>query len=101
MEAELRERVTLRESRPGLVIQRLLRGRSEWKRKCGESKDVLQAQRVRIRDLEASRDHWREVAQQAQREQERLRGELAEQQRAAAERIAEQASDAHAQKKRG
>lgn len=101
MDAEMRERVTLQESRPGLVIRRLVRGRSEWKRKCRESKDVLQAQRVRIRDLEASRDHWRDVAEEAQREQARLRGELAEQQRAAAARVAEQAAGVRAQKKRG
>jgi hypothetical protein len=71
MEAELQMQRSLQESRPGLVIRRLLRGRAEWKRKCRETKEALQAQRVRIRDLEASRDHWREVAERAQREQER------------------------------
>lgn len=71
MEAELLEKRSLQESRPGLFIQRLLWGRAEWKRKCRESKEALQAQRVRIRDLEASRDHWREVAEQAQRDLQR------------------------------
>jgi hypothetical protein len=88
MEAEFRERRTLQESRPGLVIRRLLRARAEWKRKCRETKDALQAQRVRIRDLEASRDHWREVAEQAQREQARWLAELGEGQRVAADQAA-------------
>jgi TRAP-type C4-dicarboxylate transport system substrate-binding protein len=71
MEAELLEKRSLRESRPGLFIQRLLSARTEWKRKCREAKETLQAQRVRIRDLEASRDHWRAVAEQAQRDLQR------------------------------
>lgn len=76
MDAELQERRTLEESRPWLVIRRLRQGRAEWKRKCRETKDTVQAQRVRIRDLQASRDHWREVAEQAQRDLERLSAEL-------------------------
>lgn len=99
MEAELQEQRTLQESRPGLVIRRLLHGRTEWKRKCRATKDVVQTQRVRIRDLQTSRDHWREVAEQAQREQERLREELAQQQRVAAEQAAEQMLNASPPKK--
>ena len=66
----------LDESRPGLVIDRLREGRARWKRKCQATKEALQVQRVRIRDLQASRDRWREVAEQAQREREQLQADL-------------------------
>jgi hypothetical protein len=74
MEATAEKGLKLSESRPGLVIRRLLQGREEWKRKCRAAKDALQDQRVRIRDLEASREHWRGVAERA--EQEKRHGEL-------------------------
>jgi hypothetical protein len=78
MEANRQRRLKLAESRPGLVIRRLLQGRTEWKQKCGAAKQTIQTQRVRIRDLETSREHWREVAEQARREQGELQAEVAE-----------------------
>ena len=74
MDAAVERTLKLQESRPGLLIRRLLRGREEWKRKCREAKDAIQAQRVRIRDLEASRQQWRATAERV--EQEKLQGEL-------------------------
>ena len=58
MDAKLRERGVLDESRSGLVIDRLREGRARWKRKCQATKEVLQAQRVRIRDLQAGGVRW-------------------------------------------
>ena len=86
MEATLEKKLKLQESRPGLLIRRLLRGRGEWKRKCRESKESIQGQRVRIRDLEASRDQWREAADRAESEKRQLELELAKMRQLTAER---------------
>ena len=42
------------------------RSRDGWKRKCQEAKMALKLARNRIRDLEKSRAHWRQTAQQLQ-----------------------------------
>lgn len=67
----------LQETRPGLLIRRLLRGREAWKVKYREAKAAIRAQRVRIRDLEASRQQWREIADRADNEKRDLEAALA------------------------
>lgn len=86
MEATLGRKLKLQESRPALVIGRLLQGRGEWKRKCREAKVAIQGQRVRIRDLEVSRDQWRKTAELAESEKRQLELELATMRQAIAER---------------
>ncbi len=71
MEAELLEKGRCRSLGRDCSFNGCRGARAEWKRKCRESKDALQAQRVRVRDLEASRDHWRAGAKQAQLDRQR------------------------------
>ena len=66
----------LQETRPGLLIRRLLQGREAWKSKCHAAKEEIRAQRVRIRDLEVSRQQWREIADRTDNQNHRLEDEL-------------------------
>jgi len=72
-----------------ILIPKLLVGRAGWKRKAGERKRRLKAARIRIRDLEASRDRWRERASAAEREVGELRQQHAQTQQALAAANAE------------
>lgn len=62
-----------------------MQGRDRWKQKAGERKARLKSAQIRVRDLEGSRELWRERAEIAERR-------LAEQQRAAAAMSAELAA---------
>ena len=39
-------------------------GRERWRRRCADKQREIRALRVRIRDLEASRDRWKQAALQ-------------------------------------
>jgi hypothetical protein len=51
---------------PRILIPKLVASRDGWKLKAGERKRRLKAARIRIRDLETSRDLWRERARAAE-----------------------------------
>jgi len=50
--------------------------RDKWKNKALERKDILDKNRVEIRDLKASRDNWKSKAMAAQSREKSLREEL-------------------------
>ena len=59
-----------------ILIPKLVASRDGWKGKAGERKRRLKAAQIRIRDLEASRERWRERASAAEREACELRQQL-------------------------
>lgn len=63
-----------------ILLPKLLRSRDGWKRKAGERKRRLKAAQVKVRDLQISREHWKERTEAAQRECEQLREQLRESQ---------------------
>jgi hypothetical protein len=44
------------------------RSRDGWKQRAAEKHRTIRSQRVTIRDLKASRDHWKRVALQCRRQ---------------------------------
>lgn len=72
-----------------ILLPKLLVSRDGWKRKAGERKVKLKAATIKIRDLEASRQDWREQAQKGQGETEQLREQLQETRRQLEEAQAE------------
>ena len=48
-----------------ILIPKLVKSRDGWKKKAADRKKRLKAAKIRIRDLEASRDHWRESTEEA------------------------------------
>jgi hypothetical protein len=50
-----------------ILIPKLVSGRDRWKGKAGERKRRLKSAQIRIRDLEGSRELWRERAELAER----------------------------------
>ena len=59
-----------------ILVPKLLLSRAGWKRKAGERKRQLKAARIRCRDLETSRERWRERAEEAERQASDLRSQL-------------------------
>jgi chromosome segregation ATPase len=49
-----------------ILIPKLLKSRDGWKLKANQRKRLLKSAKVRIRDLEASRNLWRERAEAAE-----------------------------------
>jgi chromosome segregation ATPase len=74
-----------------ILLPKLLRSRDGWKRKAGERKRSLKAAQVKVRDLQISREHWKEQVEAARRECEQLREQLRESQQKCAEAQAEAA----------
>jgi len=68
-----------------VLIPKLVTGRERWKAKAGERKRRLKSAQIRLRDLEGSRELWRERAELAERR-------LAELERAATAASAELAA---------
>jgi peptidoglycan hydrolase CwlO-like protein len=66
----------LLDSRPRALAQSFRMSRDNWKRKCQEAKAELKSLRGRIRDLELSRDKWRDDAEMSQNEERRLQNEI-------------------------
>lgn len=70
---------------PRILIPKLVAGREGWKSKAGDRKKRLKAAGIRIRDLEASRQGWRERARAAAVEVRELREQLRQAQQAVVE----------------
>lgn len=64
-------------SAPSLERKRLMRSQASWKRKALARQKLLLSNRVRIRDLEASRSKWREEALQRRKESAEKQRQLA------------------------
>ena len=66
-----------------ILAPKLLRSRDGWKRKATERKRRLKAAQVKIRDLQDSRQFWKERTEKSRSENEQLREplRLAQQQR--------------------
>jgi hypothetical protein len=72
-----------------ILVPKLIKSRDAWKAKSDRRKAELRTAKVTIRDVTASRDRWRPIAEQAQTHAEenvRLREQIArvEQERDAA-----------------
>lgn len=59
--------------RPVRQLSRLAASRDNWQRRCREKQERIRAMEVRVRDLEQSRDRWKQRALQSN--QEPLSGE--------------------------
>jgi chromosome segregation ATPase len=59
-----------------ILIPKLVAGRKGWKTKAGERKRRLKAARIRIRDLQASRERWHERASVAEEQVAELKRQL-------------------------
>lgn len=66
----------LMEKRPRVLANSFRKSRDNWKRKCQETKAEVKSFRDRVRDLELSRSKWRDDAEEAQREKQRLQEEI-------------------------
>jgi DNA anti-recombination protein RmuC len=72
--AEIREnfRTPLR-----ILVPKLLKSRDDWKAKSHQGKAKLRQARVKIRDLSASRDMWRQRTEQLLTDKRQLQESLA------------------------
>ena len=59
-----------------ILAPKLLRSRDGWKRKAAERKRRLKAAQVKIRDLQDSRQCWKERVEKTEGECEQLREQL-------------------------
>ena len=59
-----------------ILLPKLLQSRHDWKAKSQRRQAQLKAAQVKIRDLTASRDRWRQQAQQLQEHHRQLRQRL-------------------------
>lgn len=66
----------LLETRPRVLAKFFERSRDNWKRKCQEAIADVKRFRDNLRDVQQSRQNWREQAEQAQQEQRRLTVEV-------------------------
>ena len=66
-----------------ILLPKLLKSRNGWKAKSDRRKAELKAAKVKIRDVSASRDRWRQQTKQLEEEarQLRQRAEQAERER--------------------
>lgn len=78
-----------------ILVPKLLKGRDDWKAKSHRRKAKLKQANIKIRDLSASRDMWRERTGQLQTEKRELQDSLAR-----AEQELEQARAALAEEKK-
>ena len=69
-----------------ILLPKLLKSRKGWKTKSARRKAELKAAKIKIRDVSASRDRWRQQAEQLEEEarQLRQRAEQAERERGTA-----------------
>ena len=56
-----------------ILVPKLLKSRTGWKAKSDRRKAELKAAKIKIRDVSASRDRWRQQAEQAEEEARQLR----------------------------
>lgn len=59
-----------------ILLPKLLKSRDDWKAKSDARKVKLKAAQIKIRDLTASRELWRERAEQPQTETHQLQEQL-------------------------
>lgn len=59
-----------------ILLPKLLKGRDDWKAKSHERKAQLKSAKIKIRDVSASRDKWRERTEQLQEQNEQLQQRL-------------------------
>lgn len=67
-----------------ILIPKLVASRAGWKRKASDRKRRLKAAKIRIRDLEVSRQRWHDRADAAELKTDELRQQLAQAQQALA-----------------
>ena len=72
-----------------ILIPKLVASRAGWKGKAGDRKRRLKAARIRIRDLEASRQRWHDRADEGERKADEVCQQLAQAQQALAAAQAE------------
>jgi hypothetical protein len=79
-----------------ILLPKLLKSRDDWKAKSHERKAHLKSAQIKIRDLSASRDKWRERTEQLQEQNDQLqeRLERVERERDAARAALTQFADA-------
>jgi len=64
---------------PPTRLARLFRkSRDAWKQRAADKQRVLKKMRITVRDLSASRDHWRQVARQQAAQLAQLREQRAQ-----------------------
>jgi chromosome segregation ATPase len=56
-----------------ILLPKLLKSRNGWKAKSDRRKSELKAAKIKIRDCSASRDRWRQQAEQLEEEAAQLR----------------------------
>ena len=59
-----------------ILLPKLLKSRDDWKAKSDARKVKLKAAQIKIRDLTASRDLWRDRAEQPRTETQQLQEQL-------------------------
>ena len=79
-----------------ILVPKLFKSRDDWKTKSHERKAQLKSAKIKIRDVSASRDKWRERTERLQEQNEQLqqRLELAERERDATQAAFAQLADA-------
>ena len=60
-----------------ILVPKLLKSRDDWKAKSHQRKAQLKSAQVKIRDLSASRERWRQQAVQLQEQNQQLQERLA------------------------
>jgi arginyl-tRNA--protein-N-Asp/Glu arginylyltransferase len=63
-------------SPPNRLARLFRRSRDTWKRRAAEKQRALKKMRITVRDLTASRDHWKAIARQQAQQIAVLRDEL-------------------------
>ncbi len=66
----------LMETRPRVLANFFEESRDNWKRKCQEALAEVKQFRDKVRDIQVSRQMWREQAEQSRLEQQRLAAEV-------------------------
>ena len=51
-------------SSPARLVHLFQRSRNTWKHRAADKQATIKKMRIRVRDLSASRDHWKAVAEQ-------------------------------------
>lgn len=59
-----------------ILLPKLLKSRDDWKAKSHQRKVQLKSAKIKIRDLSASRDMWRQRTEQLQEENRQLQERL-------------------------
>jgi len=63
-------------SSPARLVRLFRRSRDTWKERAAAKQGALKKLRISVRDLSASRGHWKTIARQQSQEIATLRGQL-------------------------